>query len=321
MTTLLAILGSIALVAAIEGVRYTRRYLADRRMAEVSRRLQLGGADARADATDILRRGRFARTPWLDAALRSAASAQRLEALLEQADSRLTVAQVLGTSCALALGGVLAVGVLGRGLALGAIAGAIGAAAPLGSLLLARDRRSRRISEQLPEALDMMARSLRAGHALSSAFQVVASEMPEPINLEFARAFEEQRLGLGFDQAVTRMSGRSPTNGDLKIFAVTTVIQKETGGNLAELLDNIARTIRERYKFHGKLRALTGEGRASGLILGALPFVVALLLTFVNPGYLVRLVDNPLGKAILAYAILSWALGLAWMARMSRVEL
>ncbi len=176
------------------------------------------------------------------------------------------------------------------------------------------------MSEQLPDALAMMARSLRAGHALTTSFQVVATEMPEPISLEFARAFEEQRLGLPFEQAVMSMLSRAPKNGDLKIFAVSTVIQKETGGNLAEILDNIAGTIRERYRFYGKLRSLTAEGRASGLILGLLPFLVALAMSFLNPGYLARLVETPQGNVILIYAVVSWAFGLGWMMRLTRLE-
>ncbi len=319
MTLVLAILGSIALIAAIEGLQAVMHFLSERRRARLQHRLQSLGRPDEEDR-DLLRRGRFARSAWLDAALRSFAPARALERLLEQASSGLTVAQLAGLSTALGGTALFLLLALGRGLLLALAGMAAAALAPLAWLTLVRDRRSRRLSEQLPEALATMARSLRAGHALTSSFEVVATEMPEPISLEFARAFEEQRLGLPFEQAVMSMLARSPSNGDLKIFAVSTVIQKETGGNLAEILDNIAATIRERYRFYGKLRTLTAEGRASGIILGVLPFLVALALSFINPGYLNALVDIPQGRAILAYAVASWLVGLTWMMRMTRVE-
>ncbi|HEX9052690.1 MAG TPA: type II secretion system F family protein, partial [Anaeromyxobacter sp.] len=196
-----------------------------------------------------------------------------------------------------------------------------GGALPVLLLLARRSRRSRRLSEQLPEALDMMSRSLRAGHALPSAFQVVAGEMPQPIAIEFARAFEEQKLGLSLEQAVVQMSARAPGNGDLKIFAVSAVIQRETGGNLAEILDKIAGTIRERYKFYGKLRALTAEGRASGLVLGALPIGVGALLSTTNPAYFGKLLDNAKGQTILAVAAALWLLGVFSLHRLTKLEL
>jgi tight adherence protein B len=165
-----------------------------------------------------------------------------------------------------------------------------------------------------------MSRSLRAGHAISAAFQVVASEMPQPISVEFARAFEEQRLGISADAAVQQIAARAPRNGDLQIFAVSVAIQRETGGNLAEILGNIASTVRERFKFKGKLRALTAEARASTIVLAALPIGVAAIVAVLNPGYLVPLRTTPPGRAILTYAVISWLFGLAWLKKMSNLQ-
>ncbi|HZZ83147.1 MAG TPA: type II secretion system F family protein [Anaeromyxobacteraceae bacterium] len=319
MTITFAILCAVAVVASLEGLLYARRYFADRRAEELKRRLSSLGTGPRG-ATDILRRGRFAHTVWLDAALRMLQPARAVERLLEQSESRLTVAQVVVAAAALAIVAAAALSLAGRPLLMVVPAGLLAAASPFAFLLVARERRSRRLSEQLPDALGMVARSLRAGHALSTSFEVVATDMPQPISLEFARAFEEQRLGLSFDHAVMNMSDRAPGNGDLKIFAVSTIIQKETGGNLAEILDNIAATIRDRYRFYGKLRALTAEGRASGYILGALPFLVAVLMSFMNPEYFQKLFDNTQGQMILAYGIVSWVVGFAWMYNMTRLE-
>jgi tight adherence protein B len=320
MRLALIILGSVAVLAALETVYFTLRWFTDRRSAELRRRLRSVGRDAQLDSV-LLRRGRLAASPGLARMLRMMPGATRLEALLEQADVSLTAAQIIVWSVAAAAAAIVGAGVLRLGVVGLALLPLVAAAIPTAALLVRRARRSRRLSEQLPEALDMMARSLRAGHALPSSFQVVAGEMPQPICIEFARAFEEQKLGLSLEQAVVHMSARAPANGDLKIFAVSTVIQRETGGNLAEILDQIAGTIRERYKFFGKVQALTAEGRVSGLILGLLPIGVALFIAMTNPSYLARLVDNPTGHAILIFAVVSWFAGITWLHRLAKVDL
>jgi tight adherence protein B len=177
----------------------------------------------------------------------------RVEALLEQAEVRITVARLLAISgIALLVGGLL--GLLSNiGILMSLVLGPLGAILPFGYVAFMRRRRSNKLSEQLPDALDMMARSLRAGHALASSFKLVSSEMPSPINTEFARAFEEQNLGMPFERAVAQMTKRAPANRDLKIFAVSVIVQKETGGNLVEIIEKIAETIRARYRFYGKL--------------------------------------------------------------------
>lgn len=320
MTALLAFLLSVATVAAVEAVLHARRFSRDRRAQELKRRISAISHDApEADREALLRRARFARNATLEALLRPIGAAQRLEKLIEQADAPVTVAQFLGWSAGLAGTGLFLALALSRVALVVVAAGA--ALAPTLWLLAARARRSRRLSEQLPDALEMMSRSLRAGHALSAAFELVAREMPEPASVEFARAYEEQRLGLSFDEAVRRIAGRSPSNGDVKIFAISAVIQRETGGNLAEILDKIAATIRERYRFHGKVRALTAEGRASALLVGALPFIMFLILSILNPQYMSRLVVDPLGNAILAGGAACWIVGQVAMFRMTKMEI
>ena len=149
----------------------------------------------------------------------------------------------------------------------------------------------------------MMARSLRAGHALSSAFKMVATEMPTPVSIEFARAFEAQELGMPFEKAVADMTRRAPDNQDLKIFALSVIVQKETGGNLVEIIEKIAETVRGREKFQGKLRGLTAEGRMSSYVVGALPFVSLLVhAVTINREYLMPLFNEPVGHYILGYA-------------------
>jgi tight adherence protein B len=317
MRNLLIAVLAIALLGFLEAVWYLVRYASDRRGNEIRRRLQTRSGARPLDG-GLLRQGRFASLPALDAWLSAQPWARRLELFLEQADSRMTVAQLCAFSILGSASGALFVFWLGPAPAAAlALAGLL--AAPI-AVLAARERRSRALSEQLPEALEMMSRSLRAGHALTSAFQLVASEMAEPISIEFARAFEQQRLGMPLERAVREMAVRAPSNSDLKIFAVSTVVQKETGGNLAEILDGISATIRERYRFRGKLRSLTAEARISAWIVSLMPLAMAAFLVVQQPGYMVRLVDNEMGHSILAGGIGAWIAGVVWYQRLTRFE-
>ncbi len=313
------IVASLAVFASLEALLYALHRVRDQRQAELRRRLQAVGKSAATLGPDLLRRARVANDPRVAELVRRLPLAGAAEALLDQAGSSSTVARLYLTSIAAAVSGTL----LGLALRLGAAAlpvGVVTAAVPALLLRIAADRRSRQLSEQLADALDTMSRSLRAGHALSAAFQVVASEMPQPISIEFARAYEEQRLGISADAAVQQIAARAPRNGDLQIFAVSVAIQRETGGNLAEILGNIAMTVRERFKFLGKLRALTAEARASMFVLAALPIGVALLVSVLNPGYLAPLTGTHEGRGILTYAVISWVFGLAWLKKMSNLQ-
>ncbi len=317
-TNLLMGAAALAVVAVLESLYYALKFLAERRREELERHLQAVSAGTEAWPT-LLRAGRLSTIPALERLLDGMPLLGRMAVLLEQADVGGTVAAQLALSALLALSGG-AVGLALRGPVLGALLFVAGAAAPTFRLVRARARRSRQISEQLPNALDMMVRSLRAGHSLVSAFKLVATEMPGPINLEFARAYEEQNLGVSFYRAVQQMISRVPGNGDLQIFGVAVVVQRETGGNLVEMLEKLAETIRARYQFYGKLAALTAEGHTSGLVLAALPIVSALFLMVVNPHYVSLLVTKPLGQIILGCTLASWLLGIVWLRQMGKVE-
>jgi tight adherence protein B len=304
----------------LEAVFYTVRYFSDRRADELKRRLQSLGTNE-ATRFALLRQGGLSRLPVLDAILRGIPVSERLEALLEQAEINITVARLLTYSAGTAVVAFTVGLVVSGNPLLSLVLMPVGAAVPLFVVMFARDRRSKKISQQLPDALEMMARSLRAGHALASSFKMVANEMPVPISIEFARAFEEQNLGMAFERAVAQMTKRAPKNRDLKIFAVSVIVQKETGGNLVEIIEKIADTIRQRYRFYGKLDTLTAEGRMSSYILGALPILTGLFISFTNPGYLSLLITTRTGNFILLYAFISWLFGFVWMRRMGKVPM
>jgi tight adherence protein B len=311
---------TFAAVFLLEAVVHTARFFSDRKEDELKRRLQQLGT-TESVKFGLLRAGRLSASPVIDALLRGIPITQRLEDLLEQAEMNITVARLL-TYCGISAIFLFTLGLLTAG-------------GPLMSLMLLpmgfflpilyvnwqRSRRSRKLSEQLPDALDMMGRSLRAGHALSSSFKMVASELPAPVSLEFARAFEEQNLGLPFEKAIAQMVKRCPSNRDLKIFAVSVIVQKETGGNLVEIIEKIAETIRQRYRFFGKLDTLTAEGRMSSYILGALPILTGFFIAFTNPPYVRLLFTTHLGNIIFGYACASWLVGFVVMRRMAKVSI
>src|ERR1019366_4282875 len=172
--------------------------------------------------------------------------------------------------------------------------GIVLALVPLAWLLHKRASRLKKFSAQLPEALELVARALRAGHSLAAGLHVVAEEMPTPVADEFNRVYEEQNLGIPIEEALRSMCDRVP-NLDLRFFVTSVCIQRTTGGDLAEILDKIGYVIRERFKIMGMVKALTAEGRLSGVILIALPFILFLIMLHIKYDYVEKLWTHPLG--------------------------
>jgi tight adherence protein B len=308
-------------VAVLEALFYTLRFFTDRRKDELKRRLSsLGTSEGKGTVTGLLRKGKLSSNPAIDALLRSLSVSARLESILEQTELEMTVARLLGYCGAGAFLGLI-LGLLSNGGLLSVILVVLFGGLPFMFVLFMRSRRSKKLSEQLPDALEMMARSLRAGHALSSAFKMVATEMPTPVSVEFGRAFESQELGLPFEKAVADMTKRAPDNQDLKIFALSVIVQKETGGNLVEIIEKIADTVRARYRFQGKLAGLTAEGRMSSYIVGALPFLTLVFMLFANRPYVMPLFTTEAGHYILGAALFMWTLGFLWMKSMNKVTI
>jgi tight adherence protein B len=316
MKGLLFVVLLVAALAVAEAVYFGARYVSERPGEELKRRLQTVGSPTA--GIQLLRERRVASSQLMHDLLTGIGFVERLEKLLEQTDLETTVASLLFQTIALGLIGA-GVAVILRHPLLAFVVGPATAAVPLLLVLNARAKRATKISEQLPETLEMMARAVKAGHALPASFKLVAQECPPPIAIEFGKAYEQQNLGLSLEAGLHNITERVPSNLDLKLLAVSVKIQKETGGNLVEMLENIASTLRERFKFHSKLRTLTAEGRISGVILCALPIVVGLLISIMNPTYISEL-GHGVGLAILALAIVLWILGVIWIRALMRVE-
>jgi tight adherence protein B len=188
--------------------------------------------------------------------------------------------------------------------------------------LVLRRRRARRLAmleQQLPEAVDLLGRSIRAGHALSVGFRTVAEESPEPIAGEFRRLAEEQRYGRPFEEAITAMTERVPLP-DMRIFATAVLIQREVGGNLTEILDKLAYLIRQRFTLQRQVLVYTAEGRMSAIVLGLLPTAIGAMLYLSNPDYLKGMFEHPLGRFLAGAAVTLQAVGYLWARRLTRLD-
>ena len=222
--------------------------------------------------------------------------------LFEQADTSLTVSRLALISGVIALAGAGLGAAIGLHLGLIPFVAAAMGCLPLFWLLWRRKRRLKAFAVQLPDALEMLARALRAGQSLQAGFNMIQSEMSAPIGKEFGRVFEEQNLGVPLEESLRDMTERIP-NLDLKFFVTAIVLQRQTGGDLAEILDKIGSLIRQRFQIWGQVQALTGEGRLSGIVLMALPVLLFFAVYYLNPDYVMILFTDSMGTKMLAVAV------------------
>ena len=237
-------------------------------------------------------------TARLDAFLERYRFAKQLESLLLHAGSSWSVGGVVLSSVAAALGCGLLGFVLTRALVMAAAAALVGSLIPYLWLRIQRDRRLKAYVAALPDAIDLMARSLRAGHSMNSSIELIAEQSPQPLAFEFEQVYKQQRLGLQFRDALLQMGERIPSR-DLQFLITAILVQKETGGDLTEILDRTARVIRERVRIHGQVRTRTAQGRLTGWILGLLPVFMLVLINVINPGYSDLLFHDPVGQKLL----------------------
>ena len=193
--------------------------------------------------------------------------------------------------------------------------GALFGGLPLFYVHLKKVRRIKKFEEQLPEALDLIARALRAGHAFSSGMKFAADEMDDPLGTEFGETLDEINFGVSVSDALKHLTRRADCP-DLNYFAVAVIVQRETGGNLAEIIENIAHIIRERFKLRSKIRVLSAEGRLSAIILIAIPCVLCVVLRFMNPGYINTLFTDPAGRVAVGIGVCLMVAGIIVMKKM-----
>lgn len=231
-----------------------------------------------------------------------------IEKLFQQADCHIKPGTLLAIGALLAAAGATVSWVARIPLFLIPVNALVLFTLPLGWLWHKRAHRLKKFAAQLPDALELVARALRAGHSLAAGMHVVAEEMPAPVADEFGRVFEEQNLGIPIEESMRSMCERVP-NLDLRFFVTSVAIQRQTGGDLAEILDKIGYVVRERFRILGQVKALTGEGRLSGIVLIALPFALFGFMLNVKPDYVESLWTTDLGKKMSFFAIIAQILG------------
>ena len=182
-----------------------------------------------------------------------------------------------------------------------------------------RTKRIDRFEEHFPEALDLLSRAVRAGHAFSAGMKMVADELDDPVGPEFRKAFDEQNYGLPLKESLNGLGDRIPLL-DVKFFATAVLIQRETGGNLAEILDNLANVVRERFKIRRQVRVHTAHGRFTGYVLMALPAFLAVALMFINPEHMNLLFEERIGQLMILACIVMQAIGFIWIKQIVKIE-
>jgi tight adherence protein B len=258
--------------------------------------------------------------PWMNRVLIKLQISSKLKRMIDQADAHITVMRLILFSLTGGVLAFLAVSMVSASYLLMGFFGFIAAAFPFLHIHTKRKKRLKKFLQLLPDALDLMSRGLSAGHAFTESLHMVATEMPEPIATEFRKTYEEQNLGLSLKLALENLVERVPIL-DLRMCVTAVLIQRETGGNLSELLEKVAYTIRERFRIMEDLKTMTLSSRYSAWLLCALPIFLALYVTFMNPGYMDVMWRDARGNRLLAIAAIMQVLGMLMVQKIMKIRI
>jgi tight adherence protein B len=306
------VVGGYYAIAALPGELAKRRL--DRRLQDVSMPVSHDPADA-----TILKRSAEGPLPALDRVLEKTMAGVSLAHLIEQAGSTTTPSAIVMMSIAAAAAAGFLTSMFVRvpfaplGVAIAAMF------IPYAWLRRKRSSRLRRFEEQFPEALDLLSRAVRAGHAFQTAMGMVGDDLAAPVGPEFKKTFEQQNFGLPLRDALNQLTDRMPLL-DVRFFVTAVLIQRETGGNLSEILDNLAHVVRERFKILRQVRVHTAHGRFTAYVLLALPAALAIALSFINPEHMQTLFQEHMGQMMLLAAMVMQTVGFLWIKQVVKIE-
>ncbi len=318
---IVAILVFVALLLLLEGLYLLWQSHRGPEATKLQKRLQAFSASSDQGAqVQLLKQRMLSELPALERQLQNLPHIRALNRIILQSGLRWTVAKLLLGSAGLGMAAWIMVAAAHQPMVAGAIAAAAAGAAPFMVVSYKRSKRLAKIERQLPDALDLITRALRAGHAFASALKMAGEELAEPIASEFALVHDETNFGVSLEQALTHLSERVPIS-DLRYFVVAVLIQRDSGGNLTEILSNLSRLIRERLKLLAKVRVLSSEGRMSAWILGLLPFFLAGVMNLVNPAFMSPLWTDPIGITILKYTLSLMLIGVVLMRRIIKIRI
>lgn len=269
---------------------------------------------------EVLKNKLLSEVPYLNILLSKFSLSPRIDRRLRQAGMKINVGTFVLLCGTLAALGVVAGMLLRWPLVLNVTAGLVLLCMPLLVVNVKRQARIKNFTSHFPDTLEMFARSLRAGHSFTGAIQMVAQEMPDPIGPEFQKVFDEQNLGIPLRDALLGMADRIDTL-DVKFFVTAILIQRETGGNLAEIIDNLSYVIRERFRVQGQLKIFTAQGRMTGMALVFLPIAIVLVIQMTNPGYLKPLWNDRIGRTLIALAVVLQIAGAIAIRKIVRIKI
>jgi len=307
-----AVVGGYTLAVSMPA-RLARRKL-DQRLADLS-----APVDSAVESETVVKRLIEGPLPALNRLVLRTSAGSRLRKLIEQSGVRTTPSAFVIMTVVLAAGAALMVSVLWPIPYLPLGAALVAGGAPIGFLMNRRSSRMYKFEEMFPEGLDLISRALRAGHAFQTSLGMVAEELKAPVGPEFKKTFDQQNFGLPLRDALNQMTERVPVL-DVRFFVTAVLIQRETGGNLSEILDNLAHVIRERFKIRRQIRVHTAHGRFTAFVLLSLPPALAFALTFLNPGHMKLLFEDKTGQMALVVALIMQAIGFFWISRVIKIE-
>lgn len=316
----LIVLGFIALVLFFEGLYLSWNSYRGPEAKRIERRLQAMSAGAHGTKeASLVKQRLLSEEPWLARLLLSLPRVHQMDRLLQQSGLQWNMARFQGLTLAAAVTGFLFSLVMGFPWQAVAILTLAFGALPFLYVFNSKQKRLEKIEQQLPDALDMMSRAMQAGHAFPGALQMVGNESPEPIAGEFKLTFDEVNYGIPLHEALLNLATRVPST-DLRYFVIAVLVQRETGGNLSEILGKISKLIRERLKLMATIKVLSAEGRLSAWILTILPFVLAILISIINPKLMSMLWTDETGRKMIAGALTLMIIGIFWMWRMIKIR-
>ena len=315
---LVFLLGAGVVLGGCAGVAYLPGFLASRKL---DRRLRDVSTPAGADLDDasVVKQSNHGPLPSIDRAMAKTRIGSRIARLIEQSGTRTTPSGIGVMMLLAAAGSAFAASLLVPLRFAPLAAGALGAAMPIGWLVHRRTVRLKRFEEQFPEALDLLSRAIRAGHAFQTAMGMIADEVAQPVGPEFKKTFDEQNFGLPLRDALNQLSERVPIL-DVRFFVTAVLIQRDTGGNLSEILDNLAHVVRERFKIRRQVRVHTAHGRFTGYVLLALPAALAVVLSYISPSHMETLFKERIGQMMLIGAIVMQTIGFLWIRKVIKIE-
>lgn len=316
----LIVLGFIALVLFFEGLYLSWNSYRGPEAKRIERRLQAMSAGAHGTKeASLVKQRLLSDEPWLARLLQSLPRVHQMDRLLQQSGLPWNMARFQGLTVIAAVIGFLFSLIMGFPWQVVIILTLVFGALPFVYVFNSKQKRLEKIEQQLPDALDMMSRAMQAGHAFPGALQMVGSESPEPIAGEFKLTFDEVNYGIPLHEALLNLATRVPST-DLRYFVIAVLVQRETGGNLSEILGKISKLIRERLKLMATIKVLSAEGRLSAWILTILPFVLAILISIINPRLMSMLWTDETGRKMIAGALTLMIIGIFWMWRMIKIR-